>query len=136
MTDWTDEYKRLMREFMERRGSKVNAAEKRYDWQEDDSVSTYGWTDYDAFNHVYPAEWKRPGDGCRWIVPEGAVLYERTYSLFTDTFHDNENEVGINVKGCRCACGKYEDVILRFTGSLADVMLELTGAPRQAEVTL
>lgn len=135
MSDWTDDYKRLMREFMERRGAKIEVSD-RYDWEDADAVSTYGWHDYQAGQHVRPAEGQYPGDGCHWIVPEGAVLYERTYSMFTDTFHDNQDEVGINVKGCHCACGKYADVILRFDGSLADVMRELTGAPKSAEVTL
>jgi len=135
MTDWTEEYKARMRAFMEKKGKKVRT-DKRYDWQEDDDVSTYGWQDHEAVRHTVPADDEYGGDGCHWVVPEGAVLYERTYSQFTDTFHDDENEVGINVKGCRCACGRYDAVILRYTGTLAEVMQEITGAPARVEVEL
>ena len=136
MTDWTDEYKAAMRSFMEKHGMKVVVEERFYDWAEDDDVSPYGWGDHEAYSHVRPAEGKYPGEGCHWIVPEGAKLYERTYSQFAGTFVDNENEVGINVAGCRCACGKYTDVILRYTGTLAEVMREITGAPARTEVVL
>lgn len=126
---WTEEYRAAVRKFIAEKGSKVQVAEKRYDWQEDDEVSTYGWSDYEAYKHTRSAEGKYPGDGCHWIVPEGARLYERSYSQFTDTFHSNEDEVGVNVKGCRCACGKYEDVILRWTGSLTDILHSILGMP-------
>lgn len=135
MTDWTYEYKIRMRAFMETHGKKVRT-DKRYDWQEDDDVSTYGWQDHEAVRHTVPADGEYGGDGCHWIVPKGAVLYERTYSQFTDTMSDNDDEVGINVKGCRCACGRYDEVILRYTGTLAEVMQEITGAPFGAAVEL
>jgi hypothetical protein len=135
MSDWTDEYKARMRAFMETHGKKVDIA-RRYDDDEEDATSVYGWGDSDALRHVRSAEGKYPGGGCHWVVPEGAVLYERTYSQFLDTMQDNEDQVGINVKGCRCACGRYQDVILRYTGTLAEVMREITGAPARAEVEL
>lgn len=135
MSDWTIEYKARMRAFMERHGAKV-AISRPWDLDERHEVSVYGWRDAQASDHVRSAEGRWPGDGCRWVVPEGAVLYERTYSQFTDTMHDNEDEVGINVRGCRCVCGRYEDVILRYSGSLAEVMREITGEPARPEVEL
>lgn len=136
MADWTEEYKAAMRAFMERKGEKIRVESLGYSWEEPDEVSVYGWSDWEARRHTYPAgdPWK--GDGCHWVVPEGARLYERTYNQFQDTFTDNKDEVGINVAGCRCACGKYQDVILRYTGTLAEVMQEITGVPNHAEVTL
>lgn len=121
MTDWNDEYKAKVREFIAKNGSRVNVVGRYYDWEDDDEVSTYGWTDWEANKHVIK--------NCYWIVPEGAILYERSYSQFTDTFHDNENEVGVNVRGCFCACGKYENVILRWTGSLTEMLHFILGMP-------
>ena len=129
MTEWSAEYKKKMRAFMAEKGQKIAIEPKRYEWEQDDEVSTYGWVDYDAQRHVRE-------QGCSWVVPAGARLYERTYSQFTDTFNDNEDQVGINVTGCRCACGEYEDVILRYSGGLADVMRFITGAPARADIEL
>lgn len=134
--EWNEEYKAKVRQFIADKGMKIEI-DNRYALNEDDDVSTYGWSDYTAAKHVFPAEGKYPGGGCHWIVPEGAKLYERTYSMFTDTFHDNEDEVGVNVRGCRCACGKYEDVILRWTGSMSDMLHSILGQPNlRAEVEL
>lgn len=130
MTEWTAEYKKKMRAFMASKGQKVDVQEKRWEWEQDDEANVYGWVDYDAQAHV------KEDPGCSWIVPAGAKLYERTYSQFTDTFHDNDDEVGINIRGCHCACGKYTDVILRYRGSLAEVVRELTGTPGRAEIEL
>lgn len=121
MTDWTVEYKRKMRDFMQRRGTKV-------EFEPDGYVSIYGWSDWQAHSHIRK--------GCSWIVPEGAVMTEESYSQFVDTFSDNEYQVGINVSGCRCKCGEYKNVTLRFDGTIADVMLEITGAPARAAVIL
>lgn len=131
---WTDDYKALMRDFMARKGKAVDLSPKKYDWEEDDEADFYGWTDWNADQHIRPYD--KDTEPCGWVVPEGAVLYERTYAQFTDTFHSAEQEVGINVKGCHCRCGKYTDVILRYTGSLGEVMREITGTPTRAEVTL
>ena len=111
---WEVEYKAKLRAFME-----VNAYpiqfNKRWDSDPEDEVSVYGWTDWDAVWHIRD-------DDCSWIIPEGAELYERTYSQFQDTFTDNENEVGVNVLGCHCACGQYKDIGLRYAGSLSNVL--------------
>lgn len=120
---WSDEYKMKMREFMQAHGNPVEFEPKRYDWQsDDDRVSTYGWTDYEVLQHV------REGT-CRLIVPEGAVLTERTYSQFTDTNHSNEMEVGVNVSGCHCACGAYDNLTVRYVGTVQEVMRHILNIP-------
>jgi hypothetical protein len=131
------EYREKLRDFVARKGRKVNF-EKRWGFEEDDEVSIYGWVDYDAEAHLQGRDRKgeRTLPPCSWVVPEGAELYERTYSMFTDTFSDNEQEVGINVKGCRCACGKYADVTLRYKGSLTEVLADILGLPEQTRFTL
>jgi hypothetical protein len=136
MSEWNDEYKARMREFMEKHGTKVDVIDKCYSWEENDQANIYGWADFDSLEHFRSAEGKYPGDGCHWVVPEGSKLYERTYNQFQDTFIGIKEEVGINVAGCHCACGKYQDVILRYRGTLADVMQEITGTPKRAEVIL
>lgn len=137
MTDWNEEYRAKVRDFMARNGKRI-LVDKRYGFDPDDAVSPYGWTDYDAMEHVRSVEIKKyPGEGCHWIIPEGAVLYERTYYMFNGTFHDNTDEIGVNVKGCRCACGKYEDAILRWTGSVGEMLHDILNLPdSQKEVTL
>lgn len=128
------EYKAKLREFVQEKGRAVQFVEQRYSWSEPDDVSTYGWTDYDAEKHIHP--WDAKDERCSWVVPEGATLTERTYSQFTDTFHSNENEVGINVAGCHCACGKYTDMTLRYVGSLTEVLHSLLGIPTRTEIVL
>jgi hypothetical protein len=135
------EYKAKLRDFMEREGRKVEfnerERERHPEWPEF-HVSTYGWTDYEAERHIHAPAWRETvhGDGCKWVVPEGAELVEQTYSQFTDTFSDNEQEVGINVSGCHCACGKYTDVTLRYVGTLSQVLHSLLGLPVQPKITL
>jgi hypothetical protein len=132
--EWEAEYKAKLRKFMEDKGAKVEINEDaEYEW---DEVSPYGWSDYDAVDHTRPAQGRWPGDGCHWVVPEGATLTERTYSMFDGTFTDNKDEVGINVHPAHCACGKYTDVTLRYVGSLGDVIRELTGVPKYPTIEL
>ena len=101
-------------------------------------VSTYGWTDYDAAHHAlggYRAK-HQEGQPCPWVVPKGAVLYEQTYSLFQDTLSDNKEEVGVNVEGCHCSCGKYTDVTLRVVATFTEIMRVLLGVPKNMEYQL
>lgn len=119
-----DQIKAAMRQFVADKGMKVNFKEPRYSWEKEDDVSTYGWADYDAVDHVSTGKY---GDGCFWVVPEGTVVKEYTYSMFTGTFADNDEEVGINAIGCHCKCGKYKDVTLRVTSSLGDAIQALLG---------
>lgn len=90
--------------------------------------STFGWEDYDARVHVSSAEKNRygfAGGGCRWVIPQGAVVRESTRSMFMGTFEDNKDEVGLNISPVSCACGLYEDVTLRWVGSVGDLMEDL-----------
>jgi len=123
---WTDEYRAKVREFIEGKGRKVQVEEKRFEWERDDEANVYGWVDYEAQDHIR--------EGCRWIVPEGAVMYERTYSQFQDTFTENSEDHGVNVRGARCACGKYTDVILRWDGSVTDMLHTILGLPTSTNV--
>lgn len=114
---WEEEYKAKLREFMATKGTPAEInREAESDW---DRVSTYGWISQD-YQHIYDAK-------CSWVVPEGARLEEHTYSLFTDTFHGNDDEVGIETYPVHCACGKKTDVTLRYTGSLGDVIRSIVG---------
>jgi hypothetical protein len=121
------EYKAALRDFMQRKGQPMHF-EEGYDGTP--RVSTYGWSNWEPTEHCTPFNSKyNTGGGCSWVVPEGAVLTEETYSMFAGTFTGNDEEVGINVSGCRCACGKYTDVTLRYTGSLGSVLTEIFGKP-------
>lgn len=128
MPDWAEEYRAKVREFMAKNGRKIDIRPKRFDWEDDDEVSTYGWTDFEADEHIRA--------GCRWIIPEGAVLYERTYSQFEDTDVDNINEVGVNIRGCECACGQYQNAVLRWTGSVTQMLHSILGIPTRVEIEL
>lgn len=121
--------KEKMRGFLALKGSPVQFDSPGYHGAQ--AVSTYGWFHAEAIehtlkptksfgNHYY-------GDGCLWVVPPGVVLREVTYSLFTDTFSDNKDEVGVECSPVSCACGKYTDMTLRWTGSLGDLMFAIFG---------
>ena len=129
--EWEERYREKLREMLRTKGVKVETS-NNYDWVEPDddlNVSPYGWADYSAQYHILGKQSARHGGPCEWIVPEGAVAYERTYSEFQDTFSDNAQTVGINVKGCHCRCGKYQDVYLRWEGSIADAVRIIMGVP-------
>lgn len=134
-----ENYKAELRHLVEKKGVPVEInRDAEYDF---DEVSTYGWVDHEARDHAtahYPGENGcaryddtlypcTRHDACEWIIPTGAELKERTYSQFADTDSSNVNEVGINVYPAHCACGKYKDVTLRYTASLAETLRELFG---------
>lgn len=119
-------YRDALRDLMERKGVPVEInPDAEYDF---DEVSTYGWVAYEARDHCQTVEGNDRYGGCRWVVEPGAELRERTYSQFVDTDADNKNEVGINVSPVHCACGKYQDMTLRYTASLADTLRDLFGS--------
>lgn len=137
-----DEYKAALRAFMVKKGRPVRFDE-RYGVKEPD---VYGWTDLAAEDHIFTHE-RRDADNrhgyeyvrvqhCQWVVPEGSVLVEETYSQFAGTGCGNDNEVGINVSPCHCACGKHTDITLRFSGSLGEVLRELFGLSDRKGITL
>jgi len=124
----TDEQKIKMRAFLQEQGRAVQFTGREGDYQ---PVSTYGWHDERAWEHTMERRLAYGkhyyGDSCSWVVPEGVVLREVVYSMFTDTFSDNANEVGVECSPCHCACGKYTDVTLRWVGSLGDLMHAIFG---------
>lgn len=120
---WSVEYKRLVREFIATHGDKVRFEDRG--WGQ--AVSTYGWSDWDARKHTHPHHQDEPA--CSWIVPEGTILTEETYSQFAGTFTENDQEVGVNVEGCSCKCGKYTDVTLRWTGTVTEMLHSILGLP-------
>lgn len=131
MSDWNDEYKAKVRAFVAEHGTKVDV--RGHDPRGLEDVSTYGWQDYDAYKHVYKGS---GGDDCSWVVPEGAVMRERSYTEWGGTFGESTTEVGVNVYGCSCRCGKYSDVILRWDGSVTDMLHSILDLPVNMEVTL
>lgn len=125
MTDtWEDDYKAKLRTFMEQHGAAVEFDTR---WATE-TVSPYDWRDAKKNEHATSDKWYEAP--CRWVVPVGAQLKEREYSKFEGTFTDNKDEVGVNVYGCRCACGKYEDVTLRWIGSLGAILQEILNLPK------
>lgn len=82
----------------------------------------YGWTDVGAQEHA--RTW---GDDCSWVVPPDAVVVEETIRQFIDTLTGSEDEVGLQVAGVDCACGRYLDVTLRYVGSAGDAIQALLG---------
>jgi hypothetical protein len=122
MTEVSDQIKAGMRQLIADKGQKVNFISDEPDFWGEFRVSTFGWTDYEASEHTASY-----GDKCHWIVPEGTLVKETSYSQFNGTFVDNEEQLGLNAAGCRCACGKYTDVTLRVTSSLGDAIQALLG---------
>lgn len=123
--DWQRGFLAAVRQFMERHGEPVEIRpDAEYAW---DEVSVYGWRDAKASGHVYPYE----GEGCAWRLDPEAELVSRTYSVFVDTFHGNDDEVGLNMGPAACACGAYTGVTLRYVGSLGDILPRLLGIKEQ-----
>lgn len=132
MSEFSEEFKATIRDFITRKGEPIEF--RREYWMDEDdplSVSEYGWRDIRASYHCLPNyKWNKDG-GCHWVVPEGTFLYEETYSMFDGTGCDNRMEEGVNIRGCHCACGKYRDITLRWTGTLADLINHI--APKTEE---
>lgn len=134
---WKDEYRELVRDFMARKGRAMNV-NRNATW-DGDRVSSYGWGDMErSYEHVAPFNPKyNQGEGCHWIVPEGAILEEHTYSMFAGTFTENTDEHGCEVYPVHCACGRYEDITLRWTGSLTEMLHDILGVDGiQKEIVL
>ena len=124
MSTVDDEIKAGIRRLITEKGRPVEFKE---DWNGKPKVSIYGWTDYNAMAHIHP--YTKGAKGCEWVVPEGIVVQEETYTQFVGTFASppNEDEIGLNAPGCRCKCGKYKDVTLRVTCSLGEAIQTLIG---------
>lgn len=97
--------------------------DREAEWPEDE-VSEYGWADYDRLVHASDPTKVHNGEGCRWVVPTGAQVIQRTYTLFDGPGREKV-EAGFNTFSASCACGKYTDVSLRVAAPLGDVLLTL-----------
>lgn len=119
-----NEIKEGMRRLLAEKGRKVRFCDKPWGTE----VSSYGWTDYEAWEHI--------DNGCHWVIPEGITVREEAYSMFDGTFTGNKTEVGINAAGIDCACGKYKNVTIRVTSSLGEAIKTLCGydTTRQMEL--
>lgn len=119
MSEWRDEYKPKVRKFMEEEGRPV-LWDDHYGDGEDRYPSMYGWVDYTMARHVEV-------EGCAWMVTPGCRMVEETFSQFDGTGNPNAREVGVNVSGAECLCGKYKDVTLRWDGSVSDMLTAILG---------
>lgn len=113
--DWVDGYRKAVSELMKERGDfvRLEAYERHKSWTKDGDYdefnTTYGWRDWDHAKKCSIVEW------------DLASLRERTLSQFQGTFADNSEEVGMEMKGT-CACGKYVDKWVRYTGTLGEAL--------------
>lgn len=123
MTKVDDEIKAGMRRLVAEKGRKLDYCESAYE-----EVSQYGWTDYEAWEHI--------DGGCEWVIPPGTKVIEKTYSMFDGTFTSNKDEVGINAEGVSCKCGKYKRVTIRVVMSLGEAIRELIGYDSTREMVL
>lgn len=108
------DFKVALHRFIARRGIPVDVIDDDYR-----RVSPYSWMHVAAWAHSQD-------DKCSWTVPETAEIIERSYSVFVDTYQDNENEVGLEVDGASCACGKYTDMSLRWVGGFGKLITALS----------
>jgi hypothetical protein len=94
------------------------------EWPEDE-VSEYGWVDYQPLVHASDPSKVHKGEGCRWVIPVGAQVTQRTYTLYDGPGRE-KTEAGFNTRTASCACGKNTSVTLRVTQPLGEVLLALT----------
>jgi hypothetical protein len=132
MSNFDNELKEMMRLYLATSGVKVDFEERWGNLY----PNVWGWEDSNSVHHMRPASGKYPGDGCYWVVPEGSVVKEETYSQFDGTGHCARYEVGINVEHVDCACGKYKDVTIRVTASLGEAIQQLLNYDPAKEMKL
>ncbi len=109
-----------IRRLIQNQGMPVKFEESYFAGAHYDSVSIYGWVDYNIQDHIRD-------DRCRWVIPAGVKVTERSYTKFLGTFVDNADEVGINAEGCHCACGRHINVTLRVVCGLGEAIQEILG---------
>lgn len=135
------EYRRGLRELVQAKGVPVHIiSSERANWPDSPELwtSTYGWEADEARDHCRsaPEGYSRPErfGGCSWTLPEQVNITEVTYSEFLDTVAGNRDTVGINAEGMgegiSCACGKYENVTLRYEASLGEILSDILGLTR------
>lgn len=112
--DWVAGYRAAVSELMAEHGYFVRLEAYEYRrWTSDD--------DYDEFSTTYGWKDWYHRDECRVVEWDLASLRERTLSQFEGTFTDNSQEVGMEMKGT-CACGKYKNKWVRYTGTLSEAL--------------
>lgn len=121
MSSWKDDYREALRAFVESKGRPVKFTDPDNEHPMF-RVSTYGWCDYEAFDHILR-------DKCTWTVDQGAAVEEQTYSEFQDTYSGNKDTVGTNVTPAHCACGKYKGMTLRVKCSFGEMLKEVLPPP-------
>jgi hypothetical protein len=118
--------------FLAAHAGPVNVTEQQYSWKEHpwESVSVYGWQDFDITRHIRGRDSKPP---CALIIPDGIELRDVNYSQFQDTFAPNSETIGLNAYGgaagsdtaIRCTCGRFGGLMIRWEGSLSDILLDV-----------
>lgn len=86
----------------------------------DDQRSAYMLLDHEADNHV-----RSYGGGCHWVIPEDAKVDQRFRAEFSDTWvedPDDDYRSGLEVRGVSCACGRWQGIDLRWTGTMAEAV--------------
>lgn len=133
MTQVDDQIKAAMRAWIAKSGTKVQFK----DYGGYKSVDTFGWEDRESYSHIHGDKYNSEAGGpCEWIIPEGTVVKEESYSQFAGTDQDNYYEVGINVEHVSCKCGKYTDVTVRVASSLGEAIQALLGYDPSAQMEL
>lgn len=122
---WQERYNTAIREFLTENAEFIDpnrfSQHRLPDEPEDARASTFGWRTHDR---------QHGGEGggeCGLVIPAGATVTERTYSVFEGTFVDNEDEVGLNVHPVSCNCGTVTDGYARWVGSMAELVEHFTG---------
>ncbi len=124
----SDEVKAGIRKLLADKGRMVQFEEG---WGGEPTVSTYGWHDTDSYDHIigrdYSGSRVKKTKPCEWVIPEGTIVQEESYSQFCGTFTNNRDEVGLNAAGVSCKCGKYKDVTIRVAMSLGEAIKAIVG---------
>lgn len=105
--DWKAGYHKALEEFLKGAGMFVRKGDSIY----------YGWADYAHSGGM-------SGTRCAVVSVDMSTLKEETIGQFAGTFVSSEMESGIEVLAT-CACGKYVNGRLRWTGSLTEVLNHL-----------
>jgi hypothetical protein len=91
--------------------------------------SIYDWADPWAINHILgvnPSTYEMiESNSCSWINPKDPDLEEIFVTSFGDPYGDSETEKMIQIKHFSCACGKFQDVTIRFAGEHSDFLIAL-----------
>lgn len=127
--DWVTEYRKAVARLLAEKGSFVSKeAYPRDDWHMDEPDPT----DYDDGNTVYGWREIYHGNGgqygssmnpnCLSIISWNYdSLRERTLSLFDNTFTDNKDEHGMEMRAT-CQCGEYTDRWVRWIGTMSEAL--------------